>query len=230
MTRKRIFGKALRDTIPVMTGYLVLGAGFGMILRAEALPALMAPVMSLLIYAGSMQFVAADLLAEGASLAVLALTTVLVNARHIFYGISMVEPYRDTGAAKPYLVFGLTDETFSLAAAEGPAVPERDRKRYYLLVTLLNQCYWVAGSAFGALAGGVLRINTEGMDFALTAMFITIFLNHWMSGKGHRAALTGVLITALCLIIFGRDSFLIPSMAVITGLLLLAERREARRE
>lgn len=221
----RLLKIALKDTIPVMTGYLVLGFGFGIIMKANGFGLLMAVAMSLFIYAGSMQYVAIGLFTGGASLITAAVTTLMVNARHIFYGISMLEKYGNTGAAKPYLIFALTDETYSLVcdADKRALESERERRSYYLLVSLLDHSYWVVGTALGVLAGTLITFNTRGIDFALTALFLTVFLDQWLNTKKHLPALIGVVATVLSLIIFGSDNFLIPAMLIIALLLCLCK-------
>lgn len=211
---------AFKSSLPVMAGYLVLGAGFGMMMKAAGYGAGWAFAMSLFIYAGSMQYAAVGLLSGGASLLSVALTTLMVNARHLFYGISMLEPYRKAGAAKPYLIFALTDETYSLVCSGKRSIRE------CLLISLFDQVYWVAGSTVGALLGGVVPFSTEGVDFALTALFLTVFTQQWLENKNHFPALCGVGVSVLCLAVFGPDRFLIPAMAGITALLLAAGLKE----
>jgi len=210
---------AFLHTIPVMTGYLVLGFGFGIVLKSNGYPIWLSFAMSLLIYAGSMQYVAIGLLTSGASLITTALTTLMVNARHLFYGISMLEKYKNTGRKKPYLIFALTDETYSLVCNDHPDIPAGKRNSYYLFVSLFNQIYWVAGSVLGAAAGSLISFNSEGIDFALTALFVTVFLEQWLSTKKHTPALIGVGVSVICLVIFGSEQFLIPAMLGIFVLL-----------
>lgn len=212
--------ESLKSSLPVMAGYLVLGAGFGMMMKAAGYGAGWAFAMSLLVYAGSMQYAAVGLLSGGASLVSVALTTLMVNARHLFYGISMLEPYRKAGAAKPYLIFALTDETYSLVCTGKRSIRE------CLLISLFDQLYWVAGSTAGALLGSVVPFSTEGVDFALTALFLTVFTQQWLDNKRHFPALCGVGVSVLCLAVFGPDRFLIPAMAGITALLLSAGLKE----
>ena len=213
--------QAFVSTIPVMTGYLVLGFGFGIILKANGYETILAFVMSTFIYAGSMQYVAVGLLAGGASLITVALTTLMVNARHLFYGISMLDKYKNTGKIKPYLIFALTDETYSLLCNDNPDIPTEEKKNYYFFVSLLNQIYWIVGSVSGAVVGSLVKFDTKGIDFALTALFITIFLEQWLTTKKHSPAVIGVAVSAICLIIFGSEKFLIPAMLVILLLLCL---------
>lgn len=210
---KNTYKQAFIDTLPVMTGYLVLGLGFGVIAHANGFSVWLVLAMSLFIYAGSMQYAAVGLLTSGASLLTVGLTTLMVNARHLFYGISMLDKYKNTGRKKPYLIFALTDETYSLVCRELPDMPQRNR--YYLLVSLLDQIYWVAGSLAGAVLGTLVDFNSRGVDFALTALFLTVFIEQWLTSKNHLPALLGVGASVLCLIIFGADRFLIPAMLVI---------------
>ena len=220
--KKNLMRKAFVDTIPVLTGYVVLGIGFGIVLTTRGYSPLWALAMSLFIYAGSMQYVAIDLLTGGASLVTTALTTLMVNARHLFYGISMIDRYKGAGLKKLYMMFALTDETYSLVCQDpvsGNPKVQAERHRYYLTVSFFNQCYWVSGSVIGALLGAVIPFNTEGIDFALTALFVTIFVEQWLSTKDHRPALVGLGASAVCLLAFGADSFLIPAMIAITLLL-----------
>lgn len=208
-------------SLPVMAGYIVLGFGFGILLNDKGYSFLWAVLMSVTIYAGSMQYVAVDLLSGGASLLSAALVTLLVNARHIFYGVSMIENYKYTGAAKPYLIFSLTDETYSLVCS--PNLPEGiDRKKYYLVVSFLNQCYWVFGSFLGGLLGSAVSFNTTGIDFAMTALFVVVFVEQWEKTRQHIPALLGLAASVGCLLIFGSANFLIPAMLCIpAGLFLL---------
>jgi len=203
-----------------MAGYLVLGAGYGLLMQSKGYGLPWALAASVFIYAGSMQFVAADLLAGGASLLTVAVTTLLVNARHLFYGVSMIDRYRDTGKAKPYLIFGLTDETYSLLCAR----EDRDAG-YFLRVTALDHLYWVTGTVLGSVAGSVIAFNTQGVDFSLTALFLTVMIEQWKSSKEHIPALIGLGAALVCLILFGRDSFLLPTMGVMAALLLLLRKQ-----
>lgn len=218
---KKIIKEAFVATIPVLTGYLVLGFGFGIILKSNGYGILLAFAMSLFIYAGSMQYVAIGLLTSGASLITAAITTLMVNARHLFYGISMLDKYKNTGKRKPYLIFALTDETYSLVCNDNPNVSVERRHDYYLLVSLFNQIYWIVGSVLGAAIGSVVKFNSEGIDFALTALFLTVFLDQWLNTKKHTPAIIGVAVSVLCLIVFGSENFLIPTMLIIALLLCL---------
>ena len=220
---KSTFRSAFLDTVPVMTGYLFLGFGFGILALQNGLSIWWALVMSLFIYAGSMQFVAVTMLSGGVSLLTAALTTLAVNARHLFYGLSMIDRYKGTGKKKPYLIFALTDETYSLVSQ---GAPRQDGGKYYFLVSFLDQCYWVLGTLLGAAVGQLLPINYEGIDFVLTALFVTIFVEQWLSTKNHLPACVGLFASILCLTIFGSGSFLIPSMGLIALILLLTRKKK----
>ena len=222
---KDIIKKAFTATIPVMTGYLVLAIGFGILLKTKGYGLGWAIAMSGFIYAGSMQYLAIDLLSGGASLIATALTTFMVNARHLFYGISMVDRYKDTGRKKPYLIFALTDETYSLVCSEESVKGIEEPKEYYFLVSLFNQTYWVVGSVIGSLLGNIIPFNVEGIDFALTALFVTIFVEQWLTAKAYFPALTGLFVSAIFLETWGADQFLIPSMVMIVVLLLLNRKQ-----
>lgn len=223
----KTFLTAFQNTLPIMAGYLVLGAGFGILLKTKGYGVVWAFLMSVFIYAGSMQYVAIDLLSGGATLISTALMTLMVNARHLFYGISMLDKYQDMGAAKPYLVFSLTDETYSLVCT-GKVPAGADKRSYFLWVSLLDQSYWVIGSVAGSLIGGLITFNTTGIDFSMTALFVVVFVEQWRETKDHDGALVGVLASLLCLLIFGAESFLIPSMIAITVILTVLRRRDKK--
>ena len=230
MGKLKTFKYAFVRSLPIMAGYIVLGLGFGVLLQSKGYGAGWALAMGGLIYAGSMQYVAIDLLAGGASLISAALMTLMVNARHLFYGISMLERYKDTGAAKPYLIFALTDETYSIVCS-GDVPDGVDRKKYYFWVSLLDQFYWVVGCVAGALLGSVLPFDTTGIDFSMTALFLVVMVEQWRSTRDHTPALVGLGVSLVCLLIFGSSNFLIPSMIGITvALTLLRGTMEKRKE
>lgn len=227
--RKKALRRAFLDTVPVMTGYVVLGIGFGILLQQAGYGVWWAFAMGLLVFAGSAQYMLVSLLAAHAPVLTVALTTLLLNARHIFYGLSMVDAYKGAGKKKPYLIFALTDETYSLVTQN--RVPEGlSRQGYCLTVSALDHIYWVAGCVLGSLAGQILPVNFEGVEFVLTALFITMFVEQWLSTKEHRPAVIGVMSTALCLFLFGKDVFLVPSMVLIAALLLVLDKTGRRKE
>ena len=219
--------EAFIATTPVMAGYIVLGMGFGVLLSTKGYGPLWAFAMSGFIYAGSMQYLTIDLLTGGASLITAALTTLLVNARHLFYGISMVESYRGMGKKKPYAIFALTDETYSLVCQDDHPTKE-ERHRYAFRVSVFNQLWWVSGSMIGSLLGEIIPFDVTGIDFALTALFLTVFIEQWLSTKDHASAVIGVAASVLCVIIFGGENFLIPAM--ISILIALTILRRVRKE
>ena len=211
---------AFIKSLPVMGGYLILGTGFGILAWNNGYGLPWAFAMSLLMFAGSMQFVGVGLLAGGASVLTVILTTVMVNARHLFYSISMFGHYKNSGRYKPYLIFALTDETYSLLC-DGQVPEGMDPDRFRFLVSLFNHSYWVLGSVLGSLAGSVLPFSAAGIEFSMTALFIASFTEQWIETKDHLPALTGLLGTLLCLLVFGPEGFLIPAMCLITLLLTL---------
>lgn len=227
--KKSILKTVFLDTIPVLTGYLFLGAGFGILLSEQGYGPGWAFLMSLFIYAGSGQYLLVGLLASGASLISNAVATLLVNVRHLFYGISLVDTYKNAGKQKPYLIFALTDETYSLVTQTKP-VEGIDRTTYCFFVSLFNQCYWIIGCTLGNVAGYLLPIDFTGVSFVLTALFVTMFIEQWLSTKDHVPALIGVICTVVCLVLFGSELFLIPSMAAIAGLLILRRGRRSDNE
>lgn len=216
----------IRDTSPVMAGYVVLGMGFGMLMESKGYGILWAAAMSLFIYAGSMQYAAVGLFLDGASAIAVALTTLAVNARHLFYGISMVDRYKGTGAKKPYLMFALTDETYSLVCTGEKGAD------YCFLVSMFDQCYWIIGTVIGSLLGNVIPFSTDGIEFSLTALFLTVMTDQWLKGslREHISAAAGVIISVACLLIFKRDNFLIPSMIGIAAFLLIMMVKEKRHD
>ena len=217
------------DTVPVLTGYLFLGMGFGILLAEKTgYNVFWAMGMGLFILAGSGQYLAVSLLAEHASFLSAAMATLLVNARHIFYGISLIDAYKGAGKKKPYMIFALTDETYSLVTQNQP--PEgMSRHSYCFAVSLLNHIYWICGCTLGSLVGTYIPMNFEGVEFVLTALFVTMFTEQWLSNRDHMPALIGVISTAACLMGIGSEYFLIPSMILIATLLTLS-RKTGRRE
>ena len=219
--KKKALKAAFRDTLPVMTGYLFLGIGFGLLMCDKGYGFGWSFFMALFVYAGSAQYMVADMLANKESILSVAISVLLLNARHLFYGVSMLDRYREMGARKPYLIFALTDETYSLVCGDLSRIEESQRKNYYFLVSLFNQLYWIGGTVLGAVIGSLVRFESEGIDFALTALFLTVFLEQWLSAKKHAPALLGVGISVGCLLIFGADRFLIPAMFLIALTLCL---------
>ncbi len=217
--------RAFLRSVPVLVGYIVLGIGFGLLLRNAGYGVGWAAAMSLLIYGGSMQYVGVGLLASGATVINTIVTSIMVNARHIFYSISMLDKYKAAGKYKTYLIFSLTDETYSLLCDE--KVPEDvDVHLYRFLVSLFNHSYWIIGGVLGNLIGSVLPFSANGVAFSMTALFVAAFTEQWITNKDHLPALTGILCTLVSLLVFGKDNFLIPAMLLITAVLAIAGRKE----
>ena len=219
----KLLKKVLIKTLPVFTGYMVLGMGFGILMVKNGYGMSWILLMSLFIYAGSMQYLGISLLTAGAGILQTALTTLMVNARHLFYGISMVEKYKKMGKYKPYLIFSLTDETYSLVCNEGE---EAEDKNFYLLVSVCNHFYWVTGSMLGGAVGHLISFDTAGIEFSMTALFLTVFIEQWLGTKEHFPAVAGLGISLLCLLFFGKEKFLIPSMIFITLCLILYRKKK----
>ena len=226
---KKALRRVFLDTVPVMVGYLFLGVGFGILLAEQAGKGVVwSFCMALFMFAGSAQYLTVSLLATKASLISTAVAILLVNARHIFYGIPLLETYHDAGKKKPYMIFALTDETYSLVTQNEP--PEgMSRHIYCFLVSAFNHVYWVVGCVLGSLAGAHIPISFEGVEFVLTALFVTLFVEQWLTHKNHLPAIIGVAVTVVCLAIFGSEFFLIPSMVLIAVLLTVC-RKTGRRK
>lgn len=228
--KKRALAWAFPRTVPVMVGYLVLGTAYGILMKVNGFGFWWTAVLSTLVFAGSLQYLGIRLLVSAVHPLYALLMTLMVNARHIFYGISALNRYRDMGRIKPYLIFGLTDETFSVVCGDEPP-KGTDRRMAYFWITFLDHLYWIAGSLLGVVLGGLIPFDTSGMDFALTALFVVIFVEQWESSRDHRPALAGVGASLLCLKMFGADSFIIPAMALIlaaaAGLYRLDRGKEA---
>ena len=225
MSKKKL--KALKaafpHTIPIMTGFLFLGMTYGIYMNVSGFGFWYPMLMSMTIFAGSMEFVTVSMLL-GAFHPMEALTmTLMINARHLFYGISMLDKYKGTGFKKLYLIFGMCDESFSINYTAD--IPKDVDKGWFMMwVTLLNQFYWVLGSTLGGIFGSFIKFNTEGLEFVMTALFVVIFLEQWLKEKNHTGAIVGVLLSVLSLVLFGRDAFIIPAMLGILGVMTLLRK------
>ena len=219
----RAFRAAAPQTLPVFAGYLVLGLGYGIYVQSLGLPVWLPPLMGTVVYGGSLEFVLASLLLGSFAPVSAFLMALMIQARHLFYGLTMLQRYRGYGLRSTYIIFAMSDETFSITCSAEP--PEGvDRGWFMFFITLLDQFYWVASAAMGAALGAVLPFSTEGVDFVMTAMFVVIFLNQWEKEKQHASAVIGLVAPLVCLRIFGAGSFLIPSMVCILAALLLLRR------
>ena len=209
-----------------MFGYLFLGFAFGVLMTQAGYSAVWCALSSVLIYAGSMQFILVELLASGAGLGLAAVMTLLINSRHLFYGLSFVGRFRGMGLSKLYAIFALTDETYSVLCAlpEELSTPGR-----ILRISLLDHLYWITGSVLGGLAGAALPFDTTGLDFCMTAFFAIIFIEQWLSAGVHAPAATGLVSAAVFLALLGPDAFILPSLAATMIVLLLARRTLEKR-
>jgi 4-azaleucine resistance transporter AzlC len=224
--RVRALRAAFPYTIPILTGFVFLGIAYGYYMTAEGFHALYPIAISLTVYAGSMEFVTVGLLKEAFDPLRVLLLTLMINARHLFYGISMLDKYRAAGRKKFFLIYGMADETFSVNCAVDIA-PDVDKGWFMLWVTVLDYCYWQAGTAIGAALGSVVKINTEGLSFVLTALFVVLFIEQWLKEKTHHSALLGLGATLLCLLLFGNQNFILPAMLfILAGLTLLRKPLE----
>ena len=224
---KMAFKKAFPYTIPVLTGYLFIGIAFGVMYAEKGYSFLWAMLMSLLVYAGSGQYLAVNFFVPGISLIQVIFMTLMVNVRHIFYGISLLERFHNMGKKRWYMIFGLTDETYSLLCTTN--VPEGvEEEKFLFAISIMNQSYWVIGSAIGGLAGALIPFNSEGIDFAMTALFVVIFVEQWMDRKNRIPEMIGVAASFICLQVFGMDSFVLPSMILIILVLFIARTRLER--
>lgn len=215
---------AFKQSVPVMLGYLFLGIAFGLMLQNAGYHFLWAFAISVCVYAGSMQFIMVTLLSGGASLVYTAIMTLFINGRHIFYGFSFIERYRRMGKAYPYMVFSLTDETYSLLCRTKISM-ELDEKKVTFWISLLNQCYWIAGSVIGGLAGQLITFDSTGIDFSMTALFVAITVEQWQENKNHIPAVSGFIASMLFLILLGADRFILPSLTLSVILLLITRKR-----
>ena len=207
---------AFPHTIPILAGFVFLGITCGIYSISLGLPWWTPTLMSVLIFAGSAEFMVASMLTGAFNPLQAFVVTFIINARHLFYGISMLERFRGLGAKRPYLIFGMCDETFSINyTADIPK--DVDRGWFMLFVTLLNQLYWVVGCTLGSLCGSALALNVEGISFAMTALFVVIFLDQWLKDAQHLSAVAGIAAAAVALVALGADNFMIPAMVLIVA-------------
>ena len=227
-TYKVAYKAAFPHTIPVLTGYLFIGIAFGVMFADKGYNFLWAGLMSLLVYAGSGQYLAVNFFDPSVSFLQVIFLTFMVNVRHIFYGLSLLDKFKVSGKKKPYMIFSLTDETYSLYFLT-KTPPDVDEGKFLFALATLNQLYWIVGSMIGALAGTLIPFNSKGIDFAMTALFIVIFVEQWLEKKNRFPAIVGVVASLICLLIFGKDSFILPSMIVIMVILLSNHRIEEKK-
>ena len=221
--KKKAFRAALPYSLPICIGFLFIAMSYGFLMRSRGFSVFYPMAMSAFIFAGSMEFVAVELLLSAYAPLHAFLLTLMVNARHLFYGISMLDKYRTLGRKRWMMIFELTDETYSIVCSHEP--PEGvDRGRFFLAISMLDQSYWVVGCTIGAILGAVVPIDFTGVDFAMTALFLVIVTEQWLTNKNHLPALVGIGASVGCLVLFGADNFIIPAMIVITLALSLLRR------
>ena len=218
---KYAFKKAFPYTIPVFTGYVFIGIAFGVMFAEKGYSFLWAMLMSLMVYAGAGQYLAVNFFVPGVSFLQVVFMTFMVNVRHVFYGISLLEKFNNMGKKRWYMIFGLTDETYSLLCTT--KIPEDvEEEKFLFAISIMNQSYWILGSAIGGIAGSLIPFNSEGIDFAMTALFVVIFVEQWLEKKNRVPEIIGVVTAIVCLNLFGTDGFVLPSMLIIILVLLLS--------
>ncbi|MEZ0537749.1 AzlC family ABC transporter permease [Caldicellulosiruptoraceae bacterium PP1] len=221
---KKVIKAAFPVTIPVMLGYISVGIAFGLLFEKSGYNFLWAILMSLTVYAGSMQFIAINLLTSRLGLIQIALMTLFVNIRHVFYGLSFIDKFKVMGKKKNYMIFSLTDETYSLLCSS--KVPEGiDSNLFFFCIALLNQIYWIIGTLIGSIAGSLITFNTKGIDFAMVALFVVIFIEQWFTYKTHIPVIIGIACTIISLLIFGSNNMILPSMIFITLVLIIFKKQ-----
>lgn len=221
---------AFPKTIPIMVGYVFLGMAYGILMSVNGFGVFWAALNSLIVYTGSLEFIGVNFLAAAVSPVTAFVMALMISARHIFYGLSMLGKYQNVSKKlKPYLIFTLTDETFSIVCEEEPP-EEISREWVYFWMSFLDQMYWIAGSVIGAALGSVISFNTKGLDFALTALFVMIFTEQWIGQKRHWPAVTGVVCSVICLNVFGQSAFIIPTMIAILAVSAIVYKKEKRTE
>lgn len=224
----KAFRAAFPFTVPVLTGYLFIGTAFGVMFQEKGYNFLWAIVMSILVYAGSGQYLAVNFFAPGVNLLQVIFLEFMVNIRHIFYGLSLLERFSEMGKKKLYMIFSLTDETYSLFFVT--KIPKDvDEHKFMFAIALLDQIYWITGSAIGAIAGSVIPFDATGIDFAMTALFVVIFVEQWMTSITHLPALIGIITGVVCLLVFGSENFILPTMICIL-IILLSGRKTIEQE
>ena len=220
---RKAFKKAFPYTIPVLTGYFFIGIAFGVMFAEKGYSFLWAMLMSVMVYAGSGQYLAVNFFIPGYSLINIIFLTLMVNIRHIFYGISLFDKLRGMGKKRWYVIFGLTDETYSLLCTTN--IPNNvDQGKFLFAIATLNHMYWIMGSVLGALAGTYIPFNSQGIEFAMTALFVVIFIEQWMDKKNRVPEVIGVICAIIGIQLFGANQFVLPSMLLIVFLLLISKK------
>ncbi len=220
---------AFPHTIPIFTGFIFIGIAYGILMNSKGYGFEWSLLFSLVVFAGSAQYVAITFLTSVFNPVYALMMSLMINARHLFYGISLIDKFKDTGKLKPFLIFGLCDETFSVVCSAEP--PEGVNKGWFMFfITFLNYIYWALGSTLGGFIGSMVSFNTKGLDFVLTALFVVIFIGQWKSQKDHKPAIIGVVCTIACLVAFGPNNFIIPSMIAILGALTILKKNTEKKK
>lgn len=226
---KKAFLAAFPHTIPIFAGFCFLGMTYGIYMNVSGFSFIYPMLMSLTIFAGSIEFITVNLLLGSFHPIQALLITIIINARHLFYGISMLDKYKGTGWKKFYLIFGLCDETFSINyTAEIPS--DVDQGWFLFFITFLNHIYWFIGATIGGIFGSFIHFNTEGLDFVMTSMFVVIFMEQWLKEENHTSSLIGLILSFLCLILFGSDNFMLPAMLTILAALTWINNNQKKGE
>lgn len=227
--KRKAFKAALPHTLPICVGFLFLGMSYGFLMKSKGFSVVYPILMSMFIFAGSMEFVTVNLLMSAFNPLYAFLLSLMVNARHLFYGISMLPKYKNVGLKKGYLIYGMCDESFTINCSVTPP-KDVDKGWFMFFVTLLNHIYWVTGATLGALLGFVIHFDTTGIEFVMTALFVVMFVNQWEETKNHSSALTGLGCSLLCLLIFGSSNFIVPAMLLITACFIVLYKRKGEAE
>lgn len=222
--KRKALKAAFPYTLPIFAGFWFLGLAYGIYMNSAGFSFIYPMLMSFLIFGGSLEFVAVEMLLSPFAPLQVFIMTILIQARHLFYGISMLDKFKGMGWKKFYLIFGMCDETFTINyTADIP--DDVDKGWFMFFVTLLNRFYWISSATLGGLVGSLLKFDTSGISFVMTAMFVVIFLDQWLKEKNHTASITGILASIACLLCFGSDSFMIPTMITILLLLALFQKK-----
>lgn len=226
---KKTLKFALFQTLPVLFGYLFLGIAFGLLLQNTGFDFLWALLISTFVYAGSMQFVLVSLLGNQIGLFSIALLTLTINSRHIFYGLTFIEKFKTMGKVYPYMIFSLTDETYSLLCST--KVPDDlEENKVFFFMAVFDQLYWITGSVIGGIVGQLITFDSTGIDYAMTALFIVIFVEQWLASKTHLPSFIGIICGISCLLVFGPNNFILPSLLLAVGLLTILKPYIGKKE
>ena len=231
-SRHSVFFAALKFSIPVFFGYIAIGIAFGLIMSDSGYPWWLTFLMSLVIYAGAAQFLTAGFLAVGTGIAEAALIQLAVNARHMAYGFSMLNRFKNAGLYRFYLIFGLTDETFALLSSFEPAdtMSEKERAKFMFYVTALDQSYWITGSVLGAIAGSLIPFSTEGIGFALTALFVVLMIEKMLTQRNPFIFICSAITAVLCAYFLPSRISILAALAVSLVLSSAASGKKKREE